>query len=436
MTTHNSTQWESLTRPTPQWYVDAPLGIFIHWGPYSVPAWAEPHGELGTEANWRTWFTHNAYAEWYFNTIRIPDSPAAQRHRDIYGSLDYDAFLDMWDPVDFDPHAWADLFRRAGADYVIPTTKHHDGVALWDAPETGRRNTVHRGPHRDLVEEIAQATRDAGLRFGVYYSGGLDWHYRPHPPILSQSDVEDLARPKDAEYARYCYVHCMDLIDRYHPDVLWNDIDWPDEGKHFGANGLGTLLQHFYQECPEGVTNDRYGGVHYDFLTSEYQHMSDSEDGAVWENCRGVGLSFGYNRNEGDEHCLTSIQAVRHLVDVVTRGGRLLLNVGPKADGTIPANQVHCLEGIGEWMTRGKAELVGGTPLGTIDDAQGWARAKAHEDHCALFVDSTCTHLRHLPEGFDWSRVTSPTCQAIYEGGALRLVPAEDTISILTAPRL
>ena len=246
-------RWSALSRPTPHWFEDAPLGIFVHWGPYSVPAWAEDHGELGVEEDWEAWFTHNSYAEWYFNTIRIPGSPAAQRHKDLYGSAPYDAFLDAWDPDAWDPAEWMRLFRRAGAGYAVLTTKHHDGVTLWDAPETGTRNTVRRGPRTDLVAGFADAARDEGLRVGLYYSGGLDWHYRPHRPILSEDDCKDLCRPKDAEYARYCFVHVRDLIDRYQPDVIWNDIDWPDEGKNFGPHGLGTLFEYFYAARPTGV---------------------------------------------------------------------------------------------------------------------------------------------------------------------------------------
>ena len=129
-TMSDTERWSALSRPTPQWFEDAPLGIFVHWGPYSVPAWAEDHGELGVEEDWEAWFTHNSYAEWYFNTIRIPGSPAAQRHKDLYGSASYDAFLDAWDPDAWDPAEWMRLFHRAGAGYAVLTTKHHDGVTL------------------------------------------------------------------------------------------------------------------------------------------------------------------------------------------------------------------------------------------------------------------------------------------------------------------
>jgi alpha-L-fucosidase len=174
--------WADLARPLPAWLASAKLGIFIHWGPYSVPAWAEPTGALGAVPE-AEWFPHNPYAEWYANTIRIPGTPAAQHHHEVFSDAPYDDFLDQWTASNFNPAAWARLFVEAGASYVIPTTKHHDGVALWDAPGTGTRNTVHRGPRRDLIGEIADAVRKAGLSFGVYYSGGLDWGVTDFPPI-------------------------------------------------------------------------------------------------------------------------------------------------------------------------------------------------------------------------------------------------------------
>ncbi len=435
--TLDAERWSALKRPTPRWFQDCPLGIFVHWGPYSVPAWAEDHGELGVEDDWEAWFTHNSYAEWYFNTIRIPGSPAALRHRDLYGATPYEAFLDAWDPRSWDPDEWMSLFSRAGAGYAVLTTKHHDGVTLWDAPETGARNTVRRGPRADLVGAFARAARDAGLRVGLYYSGGLDWHYRPARPILSEEDCKDLCRPKDADYARYCFLHVRDLIDRYAPDVIWNDIDWPDEGKNFGPYGLGTLMEHFYEACPGGVTNDRYGGVHADYLTSEYQHMGDSEEGGMpWENCRGVGLSFGYNRAEGDRQYLGGAQAVRHLVDVVSRGGRLLLNVGPRADGTIERRQRECLEGLGAWNELYGAELRGvrALPAGSCEAVsaqsaadEAWVRLLGHDDHVTVVADATATRVSGLPRGFDYARAKAltPGAACSWDGESLTLRAGE-----------
>ena len=205
--------WDELRRPMPEWFSDAKLGIMIHWGAYSVPAWAEPTGELGT-VDGNTWFRHNPYAEWYWNTIRFKDSPAREHHRQVYGDAAYDDFLDDWTADEFDPTSWAALFARAGARYVIPVAKHHDGITLWNAPGTGTRNTVARGPRRDLLHEIQTATRRAGMHFGVYYSGGLDWHVTDLPAhdMLPDHDIftsvrDPRHRPVDAAYAAYAYVH-------------------------------------------------------------------------------------------------------------------------------------------------------------------------------------------------------------------------------------
>ena len=353
--------WHELAREVPGWFSDAKLGIFLHWGAYSVPAWAEPTGELGA-VDEHVWFRHNPYAEWYLNTIRLDGSPARAHHRETYGDAPYDAFLDAWSADAFDPASWAALFARAGARYVIPTTKHHDGIALWDAPGTATRNAVRRGPRRDLLGELAAATREAGMRFGVYYSGGLDWHVTDLPPLDSHAAVRQ-RRPVDAAYAAYAYLHVRDLIDRYRPDVLWNDIEWPDAGKHDGTLGLFQLFRHYYATVPHGVVNDRWGDTHRDYRTSEYQLGRENETAAAWENNRGIGLSFGYNRVEDAAHLLDGPGIVRHLADVVSRGGNLLLNVGPTAGGEIPALQRRSLEQLADWMQVNSAAIHDTRPL-------------------------------------------------------------------------
>jgi alpha-L-fucosidase len=380
--------WDDLHRSMPDWLSKAKLGIFIHWGPYSVPAWAEPSGALGAVPD-HEWFTHNAYAEWYYNTIRIPGSPAAQHHHEVFSDAPYDDFLDQWAASKFEPAEWASLFAEAGASFVIPTTKHHDGVALWDAPGTGSRNTVHRGPRRDLVGEIASAVRQAGLRFGVYYSGGLDWSITDLPPLTSHDDVRTL-RPNDAAYNVYAILHVRDLIARYQPDVLWNDINWPDAGKRTGAWSLHELLADFYAGNPDGVVNDRWGDTHWDYRTSEYEASSENESELGWENCRGIGFSFGYNQVEDERQILTGRQLACHLTDVVSRGGRLLLNVGPTADGEIPEIQQTSLRSLGRWMSQlgsliDVAQPVPHTVAQPTDDP--WVRWLETPDHLIAVVD-------------------------------------------------
>jgi alpha-L-fucosidase len=187
------------------------------------------------------------------------------------------------------------------------------------------------------------------MRFGVYYSGGLDWHVTDLPPLDSYRAVHE-RRPVDAAYAAYAYLHVRDLIDRHRPDVLWNDIEWPDAGKHAGSLGLFELFEHYYAAVPDGVVNDRWGETHRDYRTSEYQLNREHETAGAWENCRGIGLSFGYNQMEDPSHLLDGPRIVRHLADVVSRGGNLLLNVGPTASGEIPQVQRRALEQLADWM--------------------------------------------------------------------------------------
>lgn len=374
----------------PDWVRDASLGIFIHWGPYSVPAWAEPTGAWGTISP-EQWFTHNAYAEWYANTIRVQGSPAAAHHAEVHGGAPYEDFLDEWTALDYDPADWAALFRAMGADYVIPVAKHHDGITLWRAPGTDC-NTVTRGPRRDLLAPLAVAVRAEGIRFGVYYSGGLDWSRTRLPPIESMSDVEML-RPVDPDYAAYATAHVRDLIDRYQPSVIWNDIDWPDSGKADGS--LAELIAHFRRVVPEGIINDRWGAGIGDYRTSEYAHDRQNEQGVGWEHNRGLGFSFGYNQIEDEILTLGPRELARMYSDVVSRGGRLLLNIGPEASGRIPDVQRRTLTGVAEWLRSVKPLTIGRTSVDPEDiSVRGtdWWRAWSIDDRIVVIVaDETAT---------------------------------------------
>src|SRR5699024_1903934 len=160
------------------WFHDAPLGIFIHWGAYAVPAWAELGAELGAADDGADRLTRNPYAEWYANTIRIAGAPAAEPHRTVHGDAPYADLLDQRPPDAVGPAAGTELVRRAGADYPVLSNQRHDAITPSAPAGTARRNTVRRRPRRDLVGEIAGAAVEVGMRFGVYYSGGLDWHVR------------------------------------------------------------------------------------------------------------------------------------------------------------------------------------------------------------------------------------------------------------------
>jgi alpha-L-fucosidase len=225
----------------------------------------------------------------------------------------------------------------------------------------------------------------------VYYSGGLDWGVTDFPPLTSHADFTAW-RPKDPAYNLYASLHVRDLVSRYQPDVLWNDINWPDAGKRTGSWSLHELFADYYAGNPDGVVNDRWGDTHWDFRTSEYEAGSENEAELGWENCRGIGFSFGYNRAEDERQILTGRQLACHLSDVVSRGGRLLLNVGPTAEGEIPELQQASLRSLGRWMAQ-VGDLIRAARPVAPDVArptnQPWVRWLDTPDHLLALVDRT-----------------------------------------------
>jgi alpha-L-fucosidase len=347
--------WESIrTHELPKWYDEAKFGIFIHWGLYSVPAYAPPTGELGS-VDWSKWFYMNPYAEWYLNSIRLKTGDTWEYHKKKYGeNFDYELFSYMWKAERWDPNEWAQIFKDVGARYVVLTTKHHDGFCLWPSRYT-EYNSYLRGPKRDIVGELTNAVRSQGIKMGLYYSGALDWRFT-EDPITSLEDLLYI-RPQTYAYADYAYNQVMELIDRYKPSILWGDIGWPEKGRE----DLKHIFAHYYNTVPEGVVNDRWDGVWKDFSTKEYQFSISSIQGK-WEMTRGIGFSFGYNTNEGPEHIISEKDLVELLVKTVANGGNLLLNIGPRADGTIPELQLQRLRQLGDWL-RINGEAIYGTKL-------------------------------------------------------------------------
>lgn len=324
----------------PDWYKNAGLGIFVHWGIYSVPAFAPPQMQYGEHEIDAYWFANNPYAEWYLNAIRQGHGPAYDYHCKTYGrDFPYESFTELFKAKRFDANVWAKLFKEAGAKYAILTSKHHDGFCLWDSKLTDY-NSVKQGPKRNLVSEFAEALDKEGIALGLYYSGILDWSFAKEPIV----DEYTLMHPSnnDRAYADYAAAQVRELIDLYHPKVLWNDIGWP----YIGMDKLPELISYYYNQVPDGVINDRWNGLCQDFYTAEYSQKARNTD-KKWELCRGLGLSFGYNRMENDSHIITPEQLTALYDDVVGHGGNLLLNVGPMADGVIPDIQQTRLRQLG-----------------------------------------------------------------------------------------
>ena len=370
-------------RPCPDWYAKPQLGIFIHWGVFAIPAFA-PGGVSITDL-FRTDYDNamaiSPYAEWYWNAMRAPGSPTAAHHSKVHGGRDYQSFRAEFEAAAeaFDAKAWAELFANAGASYVVFVAKHHDGYCLWpSAVANPQQNNWVSG--RDFVGELAEAVRAKGMRFGLYYSGGLDWTFR-HIPIANFGDMLACV-PTSEAYRGYAAAQVRELIARYRPSVLWNDIAWPNEAD------LPSLFADYYSAVPDGVVNDRWLGaaslfeglhepsaragfnamvkariaeaggeidnpppLHCDFRTIEYStgaHMGEKK----WEACRGLGLAFGYNQAERTDDYMTGQDLIALYRDLTARGGNLLINVGPMADATIPEVQQRPLRELGA-MIRG-----------------------------------------------------------------------------------
>ncbi|MGP5090354.1 alpha-L-fucosidase [Brachybacterium tyrofermentans] len=342
----------------PDWYRDAKLGVFVHWGLFSVPAWADVLDRSDVTA--QNAYARHQYAEWYANTVRIAGSPTRERHERLYGvGHSYEDFADDWHPAPDAAAGIVDLARRAGARYVVPTTKHHDGFCLWDSATTPF-TAVRRGPSRDLIAEIADAVRDAGLRLGLYYSGAHDWHASEFPALTSNDELFALRR-NDPQFAAFAAAQLRELIERFAPDVLWNDIDWPDAGKYGGPDSLQELFRAHLAAVPDGLVDDRWGVPVHGVLTREYQDIAEVQDEA-FESTRGLGLSFGFNADESAEHALDGTALIRLLADVVSKNGNLLINVGPRADGSIADLQARALTELGEWLGRHGAAIYGTRP--------------------------------------------------------------------------
>ncbi len=335
-------------RATPQWYGDAKLGIFIHWGLYSVPAWATPTTTPDKVRDWKAFYKSNPYSEWYLNSLRINGSPTQAHHEKAYGkNFDYYNFKDSLinQTKYWNAESWADLFSAVGARYVVFTSKHHDGFTMY--PSNVMNPFMERekiNSSRDYVGELGKAVRKKGLKYGIYYSGGLDWSFNQSPITNLWPDLFE-SMPKSVAYTAYadCQVH--ELIQKYKPDVLWNDVNYPKNGDLLG------IFSELFNLNSNAVINERWEQYKQlaNFTTPEYQVM-DSIVTKKWETCRGLGYSFGYNRVEADAQFLSSEELIHLLVDIVSKNGNLLLNVGPKADGTIPENQLKRLTDLGDWM--------------------------------------------------------------------------------------
>ena len=359
--------WQSLQKyEVPEWYKDAKFGIFIHWGAYSVPAFGN---------------------EWYPRNMYLEGSPEYRHHIATYGSPDkfgYKEFIPMFKAEHFDPAAWADLFKNAGAKYVVPVAEHHDGFAMYDSGLSDW-TAAKMGPHRDTTGELAKAVRAVGLRFGV------SSHRVEHNFFLGvgreiQSDVND---PQDAAFygpahiwvapwgaplsSDFTYVSSAwaddwlargaELVEKYQPDIVY--FDWWI-GQALIRPNLTRFAAFYYN------SSLKYGGpvgvIDYkDNAMQEHSAVLDLERGQLgdiralyWQTDTSVSnKSWGYVE---DDTFKSPAFIVHQLIDIVSKNGNLLMNIGPKADGTIPEEVQRVLLDVGAWLKVNGEAIYGSRP--------------------------------------------------------------------------
>jgi alpha-L-fucosidase len=338
-------------RALPSWWDGCRYGMFVHANLATVPAFAPVH----------------EYADWYWShlepkadVVLHPTSPLPEVmawHAEHWPGVAFDDFAPMLRFERFDAEADTELARDAGMRYLVPVTKHHDGFCFWDSALTDRTST-HVGPRRDVIAELATASHAAGIRFGLYYSL-LDWSHAAYPDA-------------DAYVDAYMRPQIRELVERFAPSILWGDGHWGHPPFHWRSD---EIVSEYYAAMErvgiDGVVNDRFWASHSDFMVYEYD-VPDHVPDRPWELCRGLSYSFCVNQAEEPDDFLDGAAVVAMLVETVAKGGHLLLNVGPNADGSIPEIQSRALRDAGAWVNAHAGVVYESQPFVVPGEGSTW----------------------------------------------------------------
>ncbi|XP_063920402.1 plasma alpha-L-fucosidase-like [Zophobas morio] len=323
--------WDSLdSRPLPGWYDKAKIGIFLHWGVYSVPS-------FGSEWFWFRWQGDNTYTYVKFMEENYPPT------------FTYQDFGKEFTAEFFEPEEWANLFVKSGAKYVVLTSKHHEGYTLWPSKYAYSWNAEDVGPHRDLVGDLANAVRQTDLHFGLYHSL-FEWFH----PLYNEDKTNNFTTSTFVDTK--IIPEMKELINTYQPEVLWSDGDGEAPDSYWKST---EFLAWLYNESPVKdivVTNDRWGSnvgcKHGGFFTCADRYNPGHLLPHKWENCMTVDkVSWGYRRNAVSRDILSIHELITTLTETISCGGNILINVGPTKEGTIiPVFQERLLQ-LGEWLS-------------------------------------------------------------------------------------
>jgi len=349
-----------------EWFDEAKFGIMVHWGLYTIPAYAPDLRRHGTEAMLAYFLevfnetlnlkeavhrtiASEPYAEWYFNAVKFPYETRDFHNRTFGEDFLYKDFEPLFeDSMSLvDPNEWAAYFAAVGAKYLVFVTKHHDGYQLWPSDVVNIRQPEYYSD-RDFVGELGEACRAQNMIYGLYYSGGIDVTYKP-----DRMDINDLIdfitvgtfeAPRGRAYGQYCFDQMRELIDRYKPAVLWNDMGYPELGN-------AQELYNYYKEAvPYGLVNNRFNGlIPGDFATPEFAE-NDQPSGRKWESVRGMTNGFGYNRLDDANDVIGKLDLRILFTRIIANGGNLLLNIPITASGIINPEYREVLDEFGPWL--------------------------------------------------------------------------------------
>ena len=308
------------------WFADAKLGIFIHWGIYSRGDWSE------------SWAFHNG-------RVSLED----------YFAQEADFTAERYDPAE-----WVRLIRESGARYTVITSKHHDGFALWDTKAGDVSAVKSSAAGRDVLTPfVEEVRRQGGLKLGIYYSL-IDWPREDYPNVFRAGPARYDIHQEPARWQHFLAFNraqLKELDQAFHPDLYWFDGDWEFSSEEWDAPGIVAMLR---ETNPQVVINSRIQG-NGDYDTPELGVPVVRPASRWWETCMTINDSWGYRKQDG--HFKSTQVVLNMLADCMSKGGNLLLDIGPRADGTIPSEEVEVLRELGHWTSK-HAEAVYGTRAG------------------------------------------------------------------------
>lgn len=393
----------------PEWFKDAKIGMFIDWGPWSVGGYAQSNSAAASGA---------CYPDWYEMNIHDARTYSESGHMTLRGYHDQtwgadiggDDLINLLSDERFNSRSFVTLAKDCGFRYVVPFLKHHGGFCLWDSSFT-RRDSMDWAFHRDFATELSKACKQQSLKFGAYVSVG-EWDY---PAILQDGQIGAFgfnAQLRNITNLNQCYFlsgkipvtnyvrdyfipATKELLDKTKPDLIWYDGAWTATSDFYGTRDINAYYYNTaLRDKREVCINDRSGSDYRDgkvigktdFTTSEYGHGASSLD-QPWEECRSFSRNFGYNwTEESDADAILSDKAcIDLIVDIVGRGGNLLLIVSPTGTGEIPPRQLHALRNMGDWLKQYGAAIYG-TRAYTLTTQPKWGRITHSKDGSMVYL--------------------------------------------------